>query len=135
MPGPETIVAQYANQATISASAEHPLWANGTGEVYSVVSASYMQADVTVASTSYFTIGIHRGTTAGVHTDVVATATLSATALVAYVPVDLTLTTNTAVEDGEFLTAVLTEVGGVNTTLSQYGQLTAHLVKGTGANQ
>ena len=142
MAGPKEISKQFnfGDTAISATTTEQPAWGNGTGDVYTVQSASFTQLDsITGDDSNYYRIDIHRTTSAGVHTDVVAGATFtSSNDVTGYVPYDLTLSTtaaNLVVEDGEGLNVIATEVGGVNTTLSANGIVDIHLVKGTGDGQ
>ena len=118
-------------------STEAVAWGNGTGETWSVKSASFTSPGaITGDDSNYYRVDIHRTNTTGTHTDVVAGCTFtSSNDVTAYVPYDLTLSAKTAVEDGEGLNVIATEVGGVNTTLSALSIVDIQLVKGTGDNQ
>ena len=136
------IAVSYTTGASdISAtSTEAVAWGNPTGEPWTIKSASYTQdAAITGDNSNYYRVEVHKTTSAGVHTDLAAGGTFtSGNDVVAYVPYSLTVSTTAAnqiVDSGEGLNVLLTEVGGVNTTLSALGIVDIVLTKGTAAGQ
>lgn len=102
------------NGAAVSTTIEIPGPINLSGNTWTLTRASYRQLTAIAAdATYYYTLAVHVCTAAGVHTVVAATATLTAVALTAYVPLDLTLGAagDRVVIDSSGINCLATKVG------------------------
>lgn len=130
---------QTQNCAAIAASGEYPLWTNKTGGPVTIVAADYRQLTAIASDATYFyDLSLHKVTALGAaHTAVAATISLISTAVTAYSPVALTLSTtlaNLVIANGEGVNFVPGKTSSAP-NLDATGLWTLTYVPGTGAAQ
>jgi len=124
------------NGAALAASTEVVAWVNNRGYPVRLVAASYCQLTAITSDTDdYYNLAVHICSAAGAHTTAAATATLQTTALTAFVPLDLTLTSTAAdlvVGTTETVNCLATKVSA-GPNLDASGKWVLTFAPGTGA--